>query len=175
MVSSCYDLQSLADRKIANFQALVMHQRSAIREVPTFAGRGSTSWGTSARVVRCLWEGVAPERASAGRRMKKPITGRPDIRVRFTKFQHVLKALIAIRASSRGSLAQAPVAASRWEATMWWRMTKTIIISWFVGLICGVGMVFVLQQENRAPLAESPSSQSPAQTTGMAPDATTRN
>jgi hypothetical protein len=52
---------------------------------------------------------------------------------------------------------------------MWWRMTKTIIISWLVGVICGAGMVVVLQQEHRVPLAESTSSQLPAQTTGMAP------
>jgi hypothetical protein len=59
---------------------------------------------------------------------------------------------------------------------MWWRMTKTIIISWLVGVICGVGMVVVLQQENRVPATESASSHLPAQTTtGIAPDGTTRN
>ena len=56
---------------------------------------------------------------------------------------------------------------------MWWRMTKTIIISWFVGVACGVGMVVVLQQENRMPATESASSHS--QTTGLAPDGPTRN
>jgi hypothetical protein len=54
-------------------------------------------------------------------------------------------------------------------------MTKTIIISWFVGLICGAGMVVVLQQENRMPIADGTGNQPPAQTTGMAPDGTTRN
>jgi hypothetical protein len=75
-----------------------------------------------------------------------------------------------IRIKPRKRCAQARVAAGRWEETMWWRTTKTIIISWFVGVICGVGMVVVLQQENRAPPTESTSSQSPAQTTGMAPN-----
>jgi hypothetical protein len=57
---------------------------------------------------------------------------------------------------------------------MWWRMTKTIFISWFVGVICGVGIVIALQQEN--PATESAGSQSPAQTTtGMTLDGTTRN
>jgi hypothetical protein len=58
---------------------------------------------------------------------------------------------------------------------MWWRITKTIIISWFVGVICGAGMVVVLQQQNPSPPAESVSTQSPPQTTGVAPDGGTRN
>jgi hypothetical protein len=57
---------------------------------------------------------------------------------------------------------------------MWWRMTKTIIISWLVGVICGAAMAVVLQQENRMPATESASSHSPT-TTGMAPDGMTRN
>jgi hypothetical protein len=59
---------------------------------------------------------------------------------------------------------------------MWWRMTKTICISWFVGVICGVGMILVLQQENRMRAAETTSSHLPTPTTtGMAPDGTTRD
>jgi hypothetical protein len=160
--------------EVANFQALVMHQRSAIREVPAFAGRGSTSRGTSAEVVRCLWEGVASERvasgrASAARRIKNRSRAAGHPRT-LHKRQYVLKLRPNICVKLRKRCVQARVAASRQEAAMWWRMTKTIIISWLVGVICGVGMVVVLQQEHRVPLAESTSSQLPAQTTGMAPD-----
>jgi hypothetical protein len=59
---------------------------------------------------------------------------------------------------------------------MWWKMTKTIFVSWFVGVICGVGIVIAVQQENRMPASESAGSHLPAQTTtGMTPDETTRN
>jgi hypothetical protein len=61
---------------------------------------------------------------------------------------------------------------------MWWRLTKTIIISWLIGVVCGVGMVIVLQRDDRIPPATSATGQQEApQTTGVAPaapDGTTR-
>jgi hypothetical protein len=53
---------------------------------------------------------------------------------------------------------------------MWWRLTKAIFISWLVGVFCGVGMVIVLQREDRIPPAASTvNQQAPSQTTGIAP------
>ena len=58
-----------------------------------------------------------------------------------------------------------------------WRMTKAIIISWLVGVICGVGLVIVMQGVNRtSPLASTEHQPFP-QSTGAAPatsDTTTR-
>jgi hypothetical protein len=63
------------------------------------------------------------------------------------------------------------------EAMMWWTLTKTIIISWFIGVICGEGMVVVLQQENRIPPPATANSQTAPQTSGIAapPDGDARN
>jgi len=60
---------------------------------------------------------------------------------------------------------------------MWWTLTKTIVISWFVGVICGAGMVIAVQQENRIPPPATASSQTAPQTSGTAapPGADTRN
>ena len=33
---------------------------------------------------------------------------------------------------------------------MWWRLTKAIILSWFVGVLCGAVLVVVLQRQERA-------------------------
>ena len=55
---------------------------------------------------------------------------------------------------------------------MWWRLTKAIIISWLVGVVCGVGMVIVLQREDRVPPTVSAGNQQAIpQTTGIAPAA----
>jgi hypothetical protein len=54
------------------------------------------------------------------------------------------------------------------EATMW-RLTKAIIISWLVGVGCGVGIVIVLQRSDRTPRALSASNQIAPQTNGTAP------
>ena len=50
-----------------------------------------------------------------------------------------------------------------------WRLTKAIIVSWLVGVICGVGMVVVFQRDGRAPPATNASIQAPPQTSGVAP------
>jgi hypothetical protein len=55
------------------------------------------------------------------------------------------------------------------EATMW-RLTKAIIISWLVGVVCGVGLVIVSQREDRMSPASSASNQTAPQSKAIAPD-----
>jgi hypothetical protein len=51
-----------------------------------------------------------------------------------------------------------------------WSLTKAIIVSWLVGVVCGVGMVIVLQHNDRTPPAASANIQYlPPQTNGIAP------
>jgi hypothetical protein len=38
-----------------------------------------------------------------------------------------------------------------------WRMTKAVIVSWIVGVVCGVGMVLVMQNAGQAPPASNAS------------------
>jgi len=45
-----------------------------------------------------------------------------------------------------------------------WRMTKVIIISWLVGVVCGVGFILVQQSKDR----NSPSTSATTQTTPQA-------
>ena len=33
---------------------------------------------------------------------------------------------------------------------MWWRLTKVIILSWLVGVLCGAILVVVLERQDRA-------------------------
>jgi hypothetical protein len=40
-----------------------------------------------------------------------------------------------------------------------WRLTKAIIVSWLVGVVCGAAMVIVSQHDDRAPPAVSASRQ----------------
>jgi CBS domain-containing protein len=54
------------------------------------------------------------------------------------------------------------------EAAMW-RLTKAIIISWLVGVVCGVGIVIVSQRADRTPRALSAGNQIAPQTIGTAP------
>jgi hypothetical protein len=49
-----------------------------------------------------------------------------------------------------------------------WRLTKAIIISWLVGVVCGVGLVIMLQRENRIPPVSNASNQTSQQTNGTA-------
>jgi hypothetical protein len=49
-----------------------------------------------------------------------------------------------------------------------WRLTKAIIISWLVGVICGVGIVIILQRADQPPLASGAGKDAP-QTNGAAP------
>ena len=60
---------------------------------------------------------------------------------------------------------------------MWWKLTKAIIVSWFVGVICGAGMVIVLQHEKPIPPAATAAGDTAPQTSGTAapPAADTRN
>jgi hypothetical protein len=51
---------------------------------------------------------------------------------------------------------------------MWWRLTKTIIVSWLVGVGCGALMVVLVQEANRTPPATSAASDAP-RTSGVAP------
>jgi hypothetical protein len=32
---------------------------------------------------------------------------------------------------------------------MWWRLTKTIIVSWLIGVICGAVLVVVLERRDQ--------------------------
>jgi hypothetical protein len=60
------------------------------------------------------------------------------------------------------------------EATMW-RLTKAIIISWLIGVVCGVGMVIIVQREDRTPPPSSAGNQAaPQQTVPTPPDGITR-
>ena len=40
-----------------------------------------------------------------------------------------------------------------------WRLTKAIIVSWLVGVVCGAAMVIVLQRDDRTPPALSAGTQ----------------
>jgi hypothetical protein len=33
---------------------------------------------------------------------------------------------------------------------MWWRLTKTIIVSWIIGVLCGAVLIKVLEQQDQA-------------------------
>jgi hypothetical protein len=58
-----------------------------------------------------------------------------------------------------------------------WRMTKAIIVSWIVGVVCGVGMVLVIQSKPATPPVSNASIQTAPQTSGDAassPDQTGR-
>jgi hypothetical protein len=48
-----------------------------------------------------------------------------------------------------------------------WRLTKAIIISWLVGVICGVGIVIISQRADQSPPASS-TSKNALQTNGVA-------
>jgi hypothetical protein len=50
-----------------------------------------------------------------------------------------------------------------------WRLTKTIVISWLVGVVCGAGIVIVSQRADRTPPALSASNQIVPQTNGITP------
>jgi hypothetical protein len=51
-----------------------------------------------------------------------------------------------------------------------WRLTKAIIVSWLVGVVCGVGMVIVLHHDDRTPPVASATSQhATPQANGTAP------
>jgi hypothetical protein len=50
-----------------------------------------------------------------------------------------------------------------------WRLTKAIIISWLVGVVCGVGMVIMLERQERIPSSTNASTQSTPQTTASTP------
>ena len=52
-----------------------------------------------------------------------------------------------------------------------WRMTKVIIISWLVGVVCGVGFILVQQSKDRI----SPSTSATSQTTPQASTATPKS
>jgi hypothetical protein len=51
---------------------------------------------------------------------------------------------------------------------MWWRLTKAIIVSWLVGVVCGAGMVIAVQNREPAPPAANASVQTAPPTTGVA-------
>jgi uncharacterized membrane protein YedE/YeeE len=34
---------------------------------------------------------------------------------------------------------------------MWWRMTKAIVLSWIVGVACGMVILTIMQSRNEAP------------------------
>jgi hypothetical protein len=50
-----------------------------------------------------------------------------------------------------------------------WRLTKAIVISWLVGVVCGAGIVIVSQREDRTPPAVSASNQMAPQINGAVP------
>ena len=47
---------------------------------------------------------------------------------------------------------------------MWWRMTKTIVLSWVLGVVCGAVMILVLQRDQTAGVRAG--SEPPSQTIG---------
>jgi hypothetical protein len=49
-----------------------------------------------------------------------------------------------------------------------WRLTKAIIISWLVGVVCGVGLVIMLQRDNRTPPVSNASNLTSPETNGTA-------
>ncbi len=51
-----------------------------------------------------------------------------------------------------------------------WRMTKVIIISWLVGVVCGVGFILVQQSKDRASPNTSATSQTTPQASTAAPN-----
>ena len=51
-----------------------------------------------------------------------------------------------------------------------WRMTKVIIISWLVGVVCGVGFILVQQSKDRTSPNTSATSQTTPQTSTAAPN-----
>jgi hypothetical protein len=64
---------------------------------------------------------------------------------------------------------------------MWWRLTRAIIVSWLIGVMCGAVGVVLLEQQNRtepgvstAP-AVSAGDQSAPQTSGTAPGSAGQN
>jgi hypothetical protein len=50
-----------------------------------------------------------------------------------------------------------------------WRRTKAIVISWLVGVVCGVGIVILSQRAYKTPVASSAGVQTAPQTTGAVP------
>jgi hypothetical protein len=59
---------------------------------------------------------------------------------------------------------------------MWWRTTKTIIISWIVGVVCGVLVILALQRDQTTTGVHA-GSEPPSQTIGSgvaSPDGDTR-
>jgi hypothetical protein len=52
-----------------------------------------------------------------------------------------------------------------------WRLTKAIIISWLVGVVCGVGIVIVLQKDDKTLPASNASVQMAPHTSGAAANA----
>jgi hypothetical protein len=52
---------------------------------------------------------------------------------------------------------------------MWWRLTKTIILSWLIGVVCGAVGVALLERQDRTAPAVSTADQPAPQTSGTAP------
>jgi hypothetical protein len=51
---------------------------------------------------------------------------------------------------------------------MLWRLTKAIIVSWLVGVVCGAGMVIVMQNRGQTPAASDARILAAPQTSGSA-------
>jgi hypothetical protein len=47
-----------------------------------------------------------------------------------------------------------------------WRLIKAIVVSWLVGLVCGIGMVIVVQKHDQSPPPPNASMQRSPQTSG---------
>ena len=52
---------------------------------------------------------------------------------------------------------------------MWWRMIKAIILSWLIGVVCGMGILIILQNRNEPPPTATARSQTAPEATGAAP------
>jgi hypothetical protein len=52
---------------------------------------------------------------------------------------------------------------------MWWRLTKTIIVSWFIGVLCGAGLVVVLERQDRASPTVAAGDQATSRPNNVAP------
>jgi hypothetical protein len=58
---------------------------------------------------------------------------------------------------------------------MWWRLTRAIIVSWLIGVMCGAVGVALLERQDQTAPAVSASDQTAPQTSGAAPNSAGQN
>jgi hypothetical protein len=50
-----------------------------------------------------------------------------------------------------------------------WKVIKAIIVSWLIGVMCGVGLVILAQRHDQTPVETKSDAQPAPQTSGAAP------